>query len=308
MIALRNISRGTKVFIALTIIYGLFAFILPANPITKATYQVDNEAYHTLLFVVRIPIIATWCIAYFSFIRLLGYARQIKDTPEGAGFLSIAKGVGWIAWGLAVPAFVSSLLNAIANVDRDFLATALIITNYLYMIASLVAFSYIGAGAHALLHNAKVKVQSKHIRWLVAVLVSFAVLFCALIAARLHGMSLGDSYNAFYLPNWLVWSTIVTPYLYAWFIGVFAAMELVLIARRTSGIIYKQALQLIAAGLVLIILSMCSLQYFRAIVPRTGHLTIGASLVTAYGIYAVNITGSILLVSGVRRLKRIEDI
>jgi hypothetical protein len=305
---LAGLSRGTQLFIVMTILYGLFAFILPASPVTKATYQINDEAYHALLFVVRLPIILTWCVAYFGFSRLTAYARQIKDTPEGKGFLSIARGMGWVAWGMIMPAFISSLLNAVANVHHGFLSTALIITNYLYVFASVVAFSYIAIGTHTLVHQSKVKIGIKHIQILVAILVAMGVLFGALISARLHGHSMGDSFNAFYLPNWLVWTTIVAPYLYAWFMGTFAALELVLIARRTSGIIYKQALQLLAIGLILIIWAFCSLQYFRSIVPRTGHLTIGSSLITVYIIYGVSIAGTIALVSGVQRLKRIEDI
>jgi membrane glycosyltransferase len=80
------------------------------------------------------------------------------------------------------------------------------------------------------------------------------------------------------------------------------------VARRTSGVIYKQALQYLSVGLITIILTMSALQYFRAIIPRDGHVTINGALIMVFAIYAVNAVGGILLAIGARRLKRIEEI
>lgn len=303
-----HISRSTKVFIALTALYALLSFILPPSDATKAAYQLDDLQYHILLFIVRLPIIAVWCVALFSYISLHHYAEKITDTTEGDGFRAMATGMRWIAWGLLVPALASAFLNAIANVHPGFSVTALVTTNYLYVIGTLLAFSYFNSGAHSLAQNSNIHFSSRHIRLLTGVLVSISVLFCFLVASKMHGMDLGDSYNAYYLPNIIIWITVVVPYLYAWFLGAFAVTELILIAQRTSGVIYKKALQLLASGMVLIIFSLGALQYFRSIIPRTGHLTIGSALITAYAIYALLIVGSVMLAIGARRLKRIEDI
>lgn len=305
---IRHISRSTKIFIALIALYIGLTFILPANHVTKSMYAINDAQYHSLLFAVRLPILAVWCAAFYSYRRLINYAKQISDTKEGEHFMTLAKGMRWIAWGLIIPAVISTLLNTIANHNSDFLAPALVITNYLYVIVSLIAFTYIGKATHNLTQQSSVHLSVRSIRLLIGSLTALGVVFCVLTASKLNGTSLTDSYNAYYLPNWAIWTTVVVPYLYAWFIGLVAALELVVIARKTSGIIYKQALQLLAAGLVLIIVSMCSLQYFRSVVPRTGHLTIGASLITTYAIYGVNLAGSALLATGVKRLKRIEDI
>jgi len=308
MISLNSVSRSTKIFIALAFFYAALTFILPANATTKANYRLDDAQYQYLLFIVKLPIIAVWSLAFYSYRRLANYAQSIKDTSEGKDFTTIAKGMSWIAWGLPIPAVISSLLSALANAQADFRAVSAVIGGYLAVAVSLVAFHYFSSGTHSLVRRADVEVKIKHIRILVGALIAIGLVFVVLIFSKLHSTNLGDSFNSFYLPNWLVWSTIVGPYLYAWFLGVFAVMEFILIARQTSGVIYRQALQLLAVGLVLIILSLCALQYFRAVIPRSGHLTIGAALITTYGIYAVNALGSVVLAVGAKRLQRIEDI
>ena len=103
---LRSTSRETKLFVGLTVLYALMAFILPASNLTKAAYQLSDSQYHYLLFVVRLPILAVWCVAFYSYRRLANYAKQIAETDEGEGFTSIARAMKWIAWGLVVPAIL----------------------------------------------------------------------------------------------------------------------------------------------------------------------------------------------------------
>jgi hypothetical protein len=231
-----------------------------------------------------------------------------RSTSEGKDFAIIAKGMAWIAWGLPIPAIISSMLNALTNAHASFMTVSVVLSGYLSVIVSLAAFHFFSQGTHSLVRRSSVEIKITHIRALVGVLIAVGVVFAVLIFSKLNGTRLGDSFNSFYLPNWLVWSTIVAPYMYAWFLGVFAAMELLLIGKQTSGIIYRQALQMLAAGLIIVILSLCALQYFRAVIPRSGHLTIGATLITVYAIYAVNVCGSVLLAIGAKRLQRIEDI
>lgn len=304
----RKYSRVTQLFIAMVILYMMLPFFLPANSVTKRLYQVDDTQYYYLLFLVRIPIIATWCMVFYSYRRLQRYANVIRKTPEGPYFRSIARGMGWIAWILITVGLISTILNAIANSHPKFLTAALVSVGYSYVIGSLFAFSYVHAGTHALFNKAKIRITSKYIRIAAAIAVFIGVMFCMLVGSKLQGSSLTNAYNSLYLANGLVWSTIVTPYLYAWGLGSIAALQLLVLARQSPGVIYKHALRYLAVGVMLIILSMSALQYFRAIIPRTGYLVIGPTLLTTYAIYALALAGSILLIKGVRRLQRIEDI
>lgn len=288
-------------FIALT-------FILPTNQKALATYHLTEVQYQYLLLIIKVPLIAAWSIAFYSYRRLREYASQIKDAPEGNDYAAIATGTGWLAWGFALPPVAGTFLSQIAQSHPSFTAVAVSFNSYMYLLVTVVALSFISTGIHKLARRSSVNFEMRQIRYIVAVLVALSVAFCSLIASRLHGTSLGDSFNAFYLPNIIVWTTIVIPYLYAWCLGIIGAFELIIFARQTTGIIYKQALRYLAIGLVIIIMSMISLQYFRAFIPRTGNLAINGALIMAYVIYASNAIGSVLLAIGVKRLKRIEDI
>lgn len=301
-------SSTTFLFTTLLVAYSVFTFILPASNITKAMYGLTDNEYSYLLFILRIPILLTWLLAFYSYRHLRQYAKTIADTPEGNDFSKIATGIGWIAWGYAVPAVIRTLLYAYANQYPSFLSTALIITNYMYVIVSLVAFMYISGGAHKLARANNLHLSTTQIRLAIAIISLLGILFCVLIASNLTMTSMFDSYNAYYLPNWLIWLTIVLPYVFAWTSGLFAALEIMAIAQQTKGVIYRRALFLLSVGIVLMVVSLCAAQYFRTIVPRTGHLTIGIPLWTTYFIYLLGSIGSIVLAVGALKLKRIEEV
>lgn len=289
-------------------LFAALTFILPVNPESAKNYDVSEAEYRYLLLVVKIPLIAAWSIAFYAYRRLRAYANQIEDAPEGEDYGAMARGTGWLAWGFAVTPIISSLVGAVA-VDHPALRTVVAVyNNYAYLLITVVGLSYIFRGVHQMARRANVTFEMKHIRIVVGVLVAMSVLFCTLLAAKLQGSSLGNSYNSFYMPNGLVWATVVIPYLYAWSLGVIAALELAMVARRTSGVIYKQALSYLAIGIVITILCMSALQYFRAFFPRSGGLAVNGTLITVYLMYAINATGGALLTIGVKRLKRIEDI
>jgi hypothetical protein len=303
-----NLSRSSQAFIGLMVLFAALTFILPVSNTATAIYQLTDMEYRYLLLLIKAPLIAAWSIAFYGYRQLHNYAKQIADAPEGEDFAAMARGTGWMAWGFAIPPVISAFLGKIADSHPSFSTFSASFNSYLYLVVTVVALSYIATGIRKLARRSNVSLEMKHTRFLVFALVGMSVLFCSLLAGRLHGNSLGDSYNAFYVPNVLVWATIAIPYLYAWGLGIFGAVELILVARRTSGVIYKQALQYLAVGLITLILTMSALQYFRAIIPRDGHVTINGALVMVFAIYAINAVGGVLLAIGAKRLKRIEEI
>lgn len=303
-----RLSRSSQIFIALMALYVALTFILPVNPSSAKDFEVSEAQYRYLLLIVKIPLIAAWSIAFYSYRRLREYANQIKDAPEGADYSSMARGTGWLAWGFAIAPIISSLIGVVAIDHPVFRTIGAQYNNFTYLLVTVVGLSYIAGGIHRLARRSKVAFEMRHIRTIVGVLVAASVVFCALLASRLQDGGLGNSYNSFYLPNGLVWSVIVIPYLYAWCLGIIAAFELATVARQTSGIIYKRALAYLTIGIVIIILCMTTLQYFRAFFPRGGGLAVNGTLITVYLMYALNAVGSVLLAIGVKKLKRIEDI
>lgn len=306
-ISLHKLSKSTSIFIFFTTVYALFVVLLPSGSVSQASLGLRDAKYDLLLIALRLPLIVLLGLMYFAYRRLNKYSVSIADTPEGEHFITITKGLGCIVWGMLATTLIGALLGAYANIHADFRNTSLIIINYMYLLLSLVAFSYISSGVHRITRKAHIIFQTNHLKILMLGLVFLGVVFCYLISTRLDGNAAGNS-NAYFLPNWLVWGTVVIPYLYAWFLGVFAAMELLIIAKSTQGIIYRRALQYLAFGLVGVILAMVLLQYFRSVVPRTGKLALGSTLFFVYGIYLLGALGAISICKGAQRLQRIEDV
>jgi hypothetical protein len=288
-------------------IYSALVFVLPTNTTSQASLGLSNLQYTFLILVLRLPLIILLALIFYAYRRMHHYSVSISDTPEGRHFATITKGLGWLVWGLLVITIGTALTNAYANVDPAFRITVLIIINYAYVLLTLVVFGLVSAGAHRLIRSIHLTFTTRHIRLLMFVLVLFGVMFCYLISIRLQGNDPLNTFNAYYVPNIVVWGTIVVPYLYAWFLGLFAAIELMIMARNTPGIIYRRALQYFALGLATLVLSMVVMQYFRSVVPRTGSLSIYVTLSLVYMIYLLAALGSIMITRGAHRLQKIED-
>jgi hypothetical protein len=102
--------------------------------------------------------------------------------------------------------------------------------------------------------------------------------------------------------------SVIVPYLYAWFVGLLAAYEITLFSKHIKGVLYRQALGLLAAGLITIIASFIALQYLNGIQPRVGYLLINYQLVLSSIFRIIGAGGFVMLTIGAARLKKIEDV
>jgi hypothetical protein len=107
---------------------------------------------------------------------------------------------------------------------------------------------------------------------------------------------------------WLLVLTIIIPYLYAWFIGLLAAFEITVVARQAKGILYRQALRLLAGGVSVVIAGLITIQYVRSVFPSGGKLSLGLVLLLIYLVYLIVAAGFVLITLGANRLKKIEEI
>ncbi len=301
-------SNAMGYYIILSIVFLLLAAVLPANQQASQLYHLSNSQYHLLFFLVILPLMLLSFLAIYGYVKLQNYANSIDKTPEGHDFNLLANGCRWLAWGLLVPAVVEIILNSIANVHPGFHAAAIVGTNYLYLVVPLVAFSLISNGSHGLLSRTKQQLSISNTKSLILVLVLIGVAYCFLIFRHYIGNSLGSTNNPFHLPLWLMLITMVIPYLYAWFVGLLAVYEIVLFSKQSRGVLYQQALQLVAYGLVIVIAGSIALQYVGSIVPSTGHLVLNTSLAATYVIRLVAVAGYILIARGAIRLKKIEEV
>lgn len=300
---------NSYVILPILVVYFSLVILLPANTAAMQTYHLTTSTYHILLFIVQLPLIATWLAAFYGYYKLRQYTLTLSGTPEEKGFVQLTRGFQWLAWSLVIPMFWTLISGGIANKHPNFHPTATIIGNYAYLFFPLLAYTWVANGAEALLthsgHNSAVTRQYKPVLALFAIL---GALYGYLAFRQLDLGSPQSANNQYFLPAWLLITTIVIPYLYAWFIGLSGAFMLTTIAKHTKGVLYHQGLTLIAGGVTLVIASSIGAQCIRSVIPHSGHLALNFVLVVIYLFYLIIILGFGLIGLGAHRLKKIEDI
>jgi hypothetical protein len=292
----------------LVIGYIVLVFLLPASIAGRRAYHLSPLEYRTAIIAITLPSLLTWLVAFAGYAKLRQYVSVVRKSPEGPYFDKLANGCAWLAWSLPITSIFSLLTNAASDKWHTLHATSAILSNYLGLSLSVIAFSIIGAATRGLVNQAKLKFSLASIRSIMLFFLIAGVLYCYLIFRRLDLSSLSSAHNTYFLPIWLVVVSIIIPYLYAWFAGLLAVYEIRLFSRYTTGVLYRQALQLLMAGLTAIILSFIALQYITSVEPSKGHLVLGYRIVLISVFRIIGGGGFLLLAMGADRLKRIEEV
>ncbi|MBC7708361.1 hypothetical protein H7Y63_03995 [Polaromonas sp.] len=300
--------RPMSHYFLLTSTYILLAMVLPANKVAQSAYHLSSLQYHILLLLVILPVVGIWYAAFYGFTKLHDYAQAIQSSKEGEHFKDLARGCGWLAYGLPATAITSILVNSVANSYPRYHSTAVIINNYLHLILPLIAFTILSKCARNLTDQANLRLSLGRARSIIILFASLGVIYCYLIFENIDLISLASSNNAYFLPVWLVVLSLVIPFLYSWFVGLLAAYEMVLFSQKSKGLLYRRSLRGLGYGIAAVIVSSCALQYVTSIVPRTGLLSLSSVLVAIYAIQIIAAIGYTLIAISAVRLKRIEEV
>jgi uncharacterized membrane protein len=79
-------------------------------------------------------------------------------------------------------------------------------------------------------------------------------------------------------------------------------------AKKIKGLLYKRALNRLAAGIATVIGSSIFIQFINIVFAYKNNGSLGSLLVLIYLLLAVEAIGYILIASGAKNLKRIEEI
>ena len=290
-------------FTVLTLIYLVTSLLVPVSGKTLAMLHVSLSEYRMLLITVLVPYILIWFAAFYAYHKSDQYARALKGTDEADSFAYISKGVRVMAWGLAIPAILSVILNGIAAKNPSFKDTATVINNYATMLVPLIAFSFIGIGARRLSEQVESRPSLNGIRIFVLAFLIFGVYYTSAALSTLYRHD-----NPYHLSRYVLLLTVIVPYLYAWFAGILSCYDLALYSRKVRGLLYKRALATLSAGLITIIGSTIFIQFIKIAFAYQDNLSINSLLVIIYILLIIEAIGFILIANGARQLKRIEEI
>lgn len=224
-------------------LYIALIFLLPPSNKVMSSYGISSMEYNVLMVLVALPYILVWIGGFLAYARLQQYTNLLKRTPEGGDFQQITQGIKYLAYGLPLVAVLTICLNSLGNNISELKAASIIIINYISLAVPLIAYSAMRKGTHGLIERAKLRFSLNDMRSIVIALVLIGVVYCYFTFQKLNLESVGSADNPYYLPAWLMITTVIIPYLYAWFSGLLAAYELVIFGRQVQGVLYRQAMR-----------------------------------------------------------------
>jgi hypothetical protein len=258
--------------------------------------------YRVAILTLILPYGVIWFSAFYAFDKLEQYARKIRTAAEGEAFRRIAKGVGIMAWGLALTTLASLILNSLAAWFPSFRTAHTIINNYIMLSLPIISFLVINAGTYRLVDLTKAKPSRLGPQVMVFIYTFVAVFFVYFV---IHNHVRHDPYRLPLLPLII---TLIIPYIYAWFVGLLSAYELWLYARRSTGLLYRQALARLSADLTLVIAAAIAVQYLTNTYASKTNISLSSTLLIMYALLAAQASGYVLIALGAKRLKMIEEV
>jgi hypothetical protein len=288
----------------LVVVYIVLLLSLPISEHSLGLYLVnlDHVQYRLLIFTLIVPFWLIWFAAFYAYNKLQEYTKLLGDEKEAPAFRNISRGVQIMAWGLAVPAILSVILRGFVVRYQSFDVPATIISNYLMLAVPLVAFTFIGTGARALSNIVKKRPGYIGMRLFALAFIVLGVSYCYL---TLYDRN--PNGNPYHLSTFGMISTVIIPYLYAWFLGFVGCYELVVYTKNIKGLLYKRALSFVTAGVGIVVVSSIFIQYLT-VVYASEVITLSYALLVLYPFLAIEALGYTLIAFGSRRLKKIEEI
>lgn len=297
-------------FIVLSLIYIVQTVILSPDPRALAKYHLTSGQASFLGLTVAIPYILIWFIALTGYVRFRAYATAIRRSKEGPAFHWISHGLFGLTIWLPFSAIVGNLASHIYNTHPSAAAGTVRFKNYIILLLLLVTFTALYEGAKRL--GALVK-PSPYSTWqslwftFFVTLISLYAVFSLHDPAR-HSPTAAVPIASYYLPDWLIVSTILLPRVIMWTLGFLAVQYIYVYWKASKGVIYKNSLQYVGAGLGFVIVSSMLLHYLQSLPTQLNNLTLGPILLLLYGLLVWLSVGYVLIARGARKLQLIEEL
>jgi len=289
-------------------LYLWLSLITPADQETLRKYHISKGGLTVLILTIALPYIIIWFVALIGLLGLRDYAQAIKKSRDGAAFNVVSQGIFWLTLWLPLSAILGALTTYIYQKAPSTTAHMVQINNYGNILLLLPAFwlCYVGTGQLIRL----IRQPERTPLIMVFAFVAFAALYTFL---TLHDTSRrlpahGVQVASYYLPDWLIVTTIVIPRLLEWFLGFQAAYNLYLYRTKVKGKIYKRALTGLAAGLAAVVTMIAILRCLQSLSTQLGQQSLNMLLLIIYLLLILIAVGYGLISRGARDLKRIESL
>lgn len=286
-------------------------FFFEADSVSLARYKIDADQLRWLSLTIVVPGFAIYFAAFSSFLNIGSYAHKIKKSPDGAGFTFLTKGLMVLGISLPANALISRLLSYGVQEGNVSQAAATIITTHLSAATYFASFCLLYLGSRRLLASLKgVTIPQRHI---VTAAVGIALLSIPYVIVTLLNPArttvVPPAMTAtYYMPDILIFLTIIVPYIVTWTLGFYASLYLYHYHKNVGGAIYKKALRKLNIGFFIVILTTVLLQFISAASTVISGWALGVVLTVIYLLLGTIAVGYVYIALGAKRLAKLEEI
>jgi len=295
-------------FISLSVIYLLEALFISSDASARSKFNLSATEVKLLSLTVTLPIIFIWMLGCYAYIKFRSYVDTIAKDKDGRVFRIISYGLLALFLWLPISSVFSNMATYLYRTNPSWTAPLVITNNYINLALVLVGFALIYKGAYKLINLKESRNISgwKYITLLPLVFISALFTFLTLNNPVRQFPSADVPTAAYYLPDWLLIITIIIPYVLVFYLGFFSILYIYMYRKNVRGIIYKNALDYFAKGLLCIVLSIIVIRYLAALTTLFDNSTLKIILLIIYLLILLLLCGFILLVKSVKKLKAIE--
>jgi hypothetical protein len=297
-----------------TVMVGLWVFTT-AHALT-ADVQEAVERFDSSVTILRflqvtfsLPILFIYLAVSFAAITFTVYSYRVSQSKEGSGFKDLTHGLM-----LTVVSFVSSgVINIFERTYRntDAAINLIVIKNYLSLILALSVFYFFYRGSKKVistLQSSDGLLKKQRIAQITVLFFSAIYTYLVFNNPYRSASSNPDIDPVFAVPDYLIFTTIIIPYVIGWLLGATATVNLAFYAKKVPGIIYRKVFSQLARGFGLIITLTIGLQIIGQFSDFWGQSGLEGILVISGLIILALVIAYLQFGLAARKLDKIETI
>jgi hypothetical protein len=297
-------------FAVIVLAYLAAVYAIPPESSTLTKYSLTPSQARVLSLSIVVPIVIIWSFGLSGLIKFREYAEKISKDRDGQAFMKISAGLAVLVYGLPLSSLISTAVNYFTRENPDLIPSGTILVNYVALGVMILSFYIIHKGARLLVSNIKQTPVSAHYRvWqLLFGLLSVLLVYSTLKNPARSVPTEGVVKAVYYLPDWLIVSTVIIPYILAWYLGFQAVYYLRHYRNKVPGVLYKSSLGYISNGIAAVVLASIVQRFLTTQTVYFSNQSLQVLLFIILLLLIVISVGYILIAIGSNKLRKIEEV
>lgn len=297
-------------FIILAVIYMVQTFFTGIFPTDSPRYGLNEAQLRTINFMLALPFILIWAIAYRGYRRLSEYTQTIKGERDGFALSAITNGICILALWLPLYIIMNNLVKSMYDANPALAPLLVQVENYANVVVLGIGFVLLFIGGRRLKTLIPFPRITQRMRAVIAVVAGLFALYVPLVFndPSLRIAVAGLQTASYYQPDWLIFASLVMPRIVTWLLGVWTVITIYMYAKQIGGDIYRRSLSGLAYGLGTVIASIIAIAYIQSVSVQLVGASLGMVLLIIFALLVLLAIGFVLIAHGAKNLQRIEEV